>query len=253
MVLLAPILPEPYASQWKQSLFHLSRTLIDQFYSAQENLFFTHATTERDKDIRVTSVDFGHTIKSFWMIRWTGLLYGDEELVRFAEENGARVLERAWLADSGSWASRVTPSGLDLSKEWWIYAELDQFAATMALKDQELSRYLERSYDYWFRFLVDPGVGEVWNTVDGTTHRPTGSNAKQHPWKNAYHSLEHALVGYITSAQLHGQPVDLYFAFKQAPVEDEIRPYFYRGTVAKTETTYADGHDVTRVTFRDLQ
>jgi hypothetical protein len=40
---------------------------------------------------------------------------------------------------------------------------------------------------------------------------------KQWQWKNAYHSFEHALVGYIVAQQLQGEPVTLYYAFPADP------------------------------------
>jgi mannose/cellobiose epimerase-like protein (N-acyl-D-glucosamine 2-epimerase family) len=56
---------------------------------------------------------------------------------------------------------------------------------------------IPRAYDYWFTHLVDKEFGEVWNNVDGRTHAPVRQALKQWEWRNAYHSFEHALVGYI--------------------------------------------------------
>jgi hypothetical protein len=43
--------------------------------------------------------------------------------------------------------------------------------------------------------------------VDGKTNLPKPSFPKQHSWKNALHSFEHALVSYMFAEQLHGRPV----------------------------------------------
>ena len=252
MALLAPIVPEPEAQGFRRDLGRLSNMLMGEYYQWGDNLFFTSATTARDKDLTEVTVDFGHTIKSFWMIRWAGLISGQPGLVEFAEEWGPRVLERAFLED-GTWANAVTPRGLDRNKDWWIYAELDQFAATMALKDPSLARYLVRTYDYWLRVFVDPKYGEVWNTVDGATHQPVAGLPKQWPWKNGYHSMEHALVAYITTAQLHGQSVALYYSFVRRPDEALIRPYFFTGDVRSVEADTIDGTPVNKVWFTGIR
>jgi hypothetical protein len=123
---------------------------------------------------------------------------------------------------------------LDLDKSWWIYAELDQFAATLSIQDPALTeQYLEKTYNYWQRYFVDPVYGEVWTTVSGTTNLPIGDLPKQWPWKNGYHSLEHTLVAYITTAAREGQPVTLYFA---APASGgDFRPYFFEAGEAVRE------------------
>lgn len=228
MVLLAPILPEPHRQEWLDDLTRLSIGLVQHYYNWDENLFYLSADKPSDLDPKVSATDFGHTIKSFWMIRWMGILNNKPEFVSFAEEGGRRVLERAYR--DGSWVSGVRAGGaLDLDKSWWIYAELDQFAATLSIQDPALAaKYLDRSYAYWQRYFVDPVYGEVWTTVSGTTNLPIGDLPKQWPWKNGYHSLEHALVAYITTAARAGEPVTLYFATTEAGVD--FRPYFFEAT-----------------------
>jgi mannose/cellobiose epimerase-like protein (N-acyl-D-glucosamine 2-epimerase family) len=233
MVLLAPILPEPHRQEWLDDLTRLSIGLVQHYYNWDENLFYLNADKPSDLDPKVSATDFGHTIKSFWMIRWMGILNGKPEFVSFAEEGGRRVLERAYR--DGSWASGVRAGGtVDLDKSWWIYAELDQFAATLSIQDPALAtKYLDRTYAYWLRYFVDPVHGEVWTTVSGTTNRPIGDLPKQWPWKNGYHSLEHALVAYITAAARAGEPVTLYFATREAGVD--FRPYFFEASAVSTE------------------
>ena len=93
--------------------------------------------------------------------------------------------------------------------------------------------------------MVDQKHGEVWTTVSGSTNLPVGDLPKQWPWKNGYHSLEHALVAYVTSAARTGDPVTLYFAHDAAAV----RPYFFDGAVVRSEDS---GGGVRAVTFAGI-
>jgi mannose/cellobiose epimerase-like protein (N-acyl-D-glucosamine 2-epimerase family) len=256
LVLLASILPEPHRTEARTMLVRLSRLMIDQFYAPADNVFVSQVATPEDLSLdRTGTTDFGHTIKAMWMIRFSGLLAGEPDLVRFAEENGRRVLERAYLEDTGSWAKAPLKGGqLDIDKSWWIYCELDQFAGTLGMSDLSAARYLPRTYDYWFRYFVDHRHREVWTGIDGATNQPQQDMPKAWPWKNAYHSLEHALVGYITGQQIHGEPATLYFAFEDPSHDMVISPYFFTGTVAGMEHRPDDrGGAVQAVTFRDVR
>jgi mannose/cellobiose epimerase-like protein (N-acyl-D-glucosamine 2-epimerase family) len=256
MVMLTPLLPEPERADWINALKSLSSIMIYKFYSPKDNLMFLSANSPADLDINQTGTDFGHTIKAMWMIRFTGLLAGDESLVRFAEENGPKVLERAYLADSGSWATTVLKGGMpDTIKSWWIYCELDQFAGTMALQDPKHAKYLPKTQAWWLENFVDHKYGEVWSNVDGRTGKPPANDTpKQWPWKNGYHSLEHALVNYIVAQQLYSEPVKLYFGFQEKPNDAAIRPYFFTGRIEDIQSWPDDrGGLVWGVTFRDVR
>ncbi len=252
LVLTAPLLPEPYQSEWKQSLTTLSRSMLGTFYSPLDNLFFTGATAPSETDLALTGVDFGHTSKALWMIRWTGLMTGDQGLVQFVETAGKRLFDRAFLTDDGSWAQGVLAGGsLDRNKNWWIYAELDQYAGTLALVDAAAGRYLPSTTDYYFKYFIDTRYGEVWNGVNYGTNTPQRDYPKSWQWKSTYHSFEHALVGYITSQYLHQQPVRLYYAFQKTPDPTLVRPYFFPGEIQSVDfTTGSDGAQYQAVTFR---
>lgn len=255
MLLLTPILPEPYQTEWKQDMVKLSKIMIDQFYSPEENLFFLSANSPSDQDIQQTEVDFGHTIKAMWMMRMIGLLTSESSLVSFVNDKSPKVLERAYLPESGSWGFGIKRGGsIDIDKDWWIYAELDQFTASLALENPSLISYLPQTYSYWFNYFVDREYGEVWSGVNGLTNQPLNKMPKQWPWKNGYHSSEHTLVGYITASQLHGEPVSLYYAFKQMPSVDTIHPYFYQGTIDKIETiSNQETATIYRINFSDIR
>ena len=251
LVLLTPILPEPYQSKWKQTLILDSHSILSTFYSPADNLFFLQADTPQDKDLASTGVDVGHSSKALWMIRWTGLITGDRGLVAFAEANGRKLLDRAYLPEDGSWAQGVLQGGaLDKNKGWWIYAELDQLSGTLALSDLSAGSYLPQTTAYWFQYFVDHRYGEVWNGVNYGANTPQRDFPKAWQWKSAYHSFEHALVGYITSQQLHSQPFTLHYAFRKDVDQGTIHPYYFSGTVdSVTVTQDIAGHKYQAVTF----
>jgi hypothetical protein len=152
------------------------------------------------------------------------------EFVTFASERAARILEQAYIKDTGSWARRIDGEGqLDIDKEWWILAELDQTAATLALIDPAYAYYLPQTYDYWLTKMVDHKHKGVWHLVKGSNNTPQIDFPKQHSWKNAFHTFEHALVSYLTAQQLHDELVTLHFAFKENPPSERIHPYLFLG------------------------
>jgi mannose/cellobiose epimerase-like protein (N-acyl-D-glucosamine 2-epimerase family) len=255
MVMLAPLLPEAERERWLDDLRRLTEIMVKHFYVEKDNLYFLRADTAADTDIARTGTDFGHSIKALWMTRMTGLLRGDEAMVRWAEEKGLAQLERAWQPACGCWAGGVKAGGaLELDKQWWVFAELDQFAASVAMTRPEYARFLPQTYDYWFTRFVDKPNGEVWAVIDGTTHQPKPGTPKQYTWKNGYHSLEHALVGYITSRQLHGEPATLYYNLSFDPEPGTLRPYFFEGRIESVERS-GDwrGGEIQKVAFRDVR
>ena len=146
----------------------------------------------------------------------------------------AQILEWAYIERTGSWARAFATDGtLDEDKEWWIYCELDQVAGALALADPAYARYIVRTADYWFKYMVDHEHHEIWHMVSGETNQPVPGYPKQHSWKTALHSFEHVLVSYIFAQQLHQEPVELHFAWSQTPRTDDIHPYFYQGKVSK--------------------
>jgi len=239
MLLLTPILPEPHRTQWKQDLVMLARVMIEKYFAPEHHLFWGSLHEAKDKVLGSRHTDFGHTVKALGMIERIGRLTGEPALIELAQKEAGRVLQKAYLADSGSWASRLRGDGsLDIHKEWWIYAELDQTAATLALHDPAQGRFLPKTFDYWLRFMVDHKQHEIFGWVNGRTHQGS-EGPKIHHWKSGYHSAEHALVGYATSQALLGKPVTLYYAFQNPGAE--ARPYFFSGKAIKRESTPLQG------------
>lgn len=246
-LLLASVAPEPHRSRLREDLARIARILIDRFWSEELGLFHgtLHDPLERGPGSRHT--DFGHTVKALWMIERTGALLGDAALSSWARERMPAVLSRAFLPRDGCWASGLRRDGsLETGVTWWIAAELDQAAATLALSDRRFTGYLEKTYACWLERLVDREHGEVWSWVDLDDASRRG--AKQHLWKNGYHSAEHALVSYLTSQELHGRPATLHFAFAAPPPTAELSPYFFGGeAISAEESPLESRQDLTRV------
>ncbi len=231
LLLLTPILPEPDRKAWTADLKRLAQVLVRDYHDADRHLFWGTIHDSAQKKLGARHVDFGHTAKAYWMLERIGRLTQDEALVDLATTGAKAVLQQAYLPDSGTWGSKLQPDGsVNTSKEWWIYAELDQLAATLALRDPAQALPLPRTAEFWFRRMVDPVHHEVWGGAGGPDFEPW-EGPKIHQWKSGYHSAEHALVGYLTAQALHGQPAMLYFA---PPTRKAIlRPYLFAGKVAK--------------------
>lgn len=254
MLLLTPTLPEPEKTKWTQDMVWLSNSMLDTFYSADKNLFSLSVPSPNSQDNLETATDFGHTIKTMWLVRMIGILSNEPSLVDFVAENAPKILEQAFMPEFGAWADGIYPDGaLNQNASWWTYAELNQFTASFALVDPSMTAYLSQTYGHWFDHFVDPQFGEIWNTIDVSTHEPVQTLPKQWPWKNGYHSLEHALVGYITSSQLHQDPVVLHYAFEQLPELDTIHPYYYQGKIDQITLVPSENRlTIYRVTFSEV-
>jgi mannose/cellobiose epimerase-like protein (N-acyl-D-glucosamine 2-epimerase family) len=254
LLLLTPILPPRERKAWTADLQRLARTLVKDYHEPERHLFWGIIHEAKQKRLGARHVDFGHTAKAYWMLERIGRLTQDQALVDLATTGAAAVLKQAYLPDSGTWGSRLRPDGsVDTGKEWWIYAELDQLAGTLSLRDPAQAAPLGRTADFWFRRMVDPVGHEVWGGAGGPDFEPY-RGPKIHQWKSGYHSAEHALVGYLTAQALHGQPATLYFAPPSAKAL--LRPYFFEGKAKVQSITPLPGfpgHLKVEVSFTDLK
>ena len=253
MLLLAPIIPEPHRAQWKKDLTTLANVMIDKYFAPEHHLFWGSVHNGRDKALESRHTDFGHSAKALWMIERIGQLTADKDLVEFATAEAGALLKNAFIGGSGSWGSRPLRGGsIDTGKEWWIYAELDQIAATLALADPAYARYLASTYGYWLKYMVDRAQYEVWGWVGGDNQPSRGP--KIHQWKNGYHSAEHALVAYVTTQAIQKKPVTLYYAFKAPTIA--VRPYFYSGKVLDSRAEPLPGFpglQRTKIVFSEIR
>jgi mannose/cellobiose epimerase-like protein (N-acyl-D-glucosamine 2-epimerase family) len=263
MLLLAPLIEdEQIARDWQRDLVLLAHVVKDQFFAPEHGMFWGTLHDPAARKLGSRHTDFGHSMKSLWMLYLTGQLTGQRDLAEFARPLIAPLLERA-AQPSGCWASGYTPDGeLDRGSQWWIFAELDQAAATLANRESSAapySRYLARSYDCWFTRLVDHRNHDVWPGVPPDWTEATFKDAqplKIFHWKNGYHVMEHALVALITTAGLTGQNLPLYYAFVKPPPRPRIQPYYFSGTIADERDHPLPQHPGLhgrRIEFRELR
>ncbi len=232
LLLLAPILPPKERRPWVEDLQRLAHVIERDYYDPGRRLFWGTLHDPAQKKLGSRHTDFGHTAKACWMLERTGRLTHDARLVAFATNAAQAVLKQAYLPDSGTWGSRLRPDGsVDQGKEWWIYAELDQLAGTLALRDPAQAAPLPRTAEFWFRRMVDHEHHEVWGGAGGPPDFEPWEGLKIHQWKSGYHSAEHALVGYLVAQALHCQPAVLYFAPKDPKAV--VRPYVFEGRVLR--------------------
>ena len=261
MLLLAPLLEdEPVARAWRRDMVILARVVKDRFFAPEHGLFWGTLQDPASRTLGSRHTDFGHSMKSLWMIYLTGQWTGERDLVEFARPHIGPLLERA-AQPSGCWASGIKADGtIDGGSQWWIFAELDQAAATLAAREaSSYARYLANSYQCWFTRFVDHRNHDVWPFVPPDWTETTfeeGGPLKVFHWKSGYHTMEHALVALITTAGLTGQNLPLYYAFVNTPPRQRIQPYYFSGAIADERDHPLPQHPGLhgrRVEFRELR
>ena len=260
MLMITPSLPEPYKSIWKKDMKKIADILITQFYSEKYKFFWGTEDTSGSMTLGTDHTDFGHSVKTLWVILKIGELLGDPFYIEFARPKIDRILNEAYIENTGSWARRFDENKkLDEDKEWWILAELDQAAEILSIHDPLYYQYLNNTHRYWLETMVDHDNGEIWHMVSAKTNEPMINYPKVHNWKTSLHSFEHALFGYMTASRIKGKPFEVYYAI---PDWEEVShrivaPYMFFGNVIAKEKEGApdfmpDGNVICKVTFDGL-
>ena len=259
MLFITPSLPEPYKSEWKNNLKEIADILIYRFYSERYEFFWGQGNATSVQQLGTDHTDFGHSVKTMWLIMRIGVLLNDMTYVIFAREKIDRILKEAYISEDKCWGRRFDEDGrMDKDKEWWILAELDQATAILALNDPSYLQYLNHTYEYWFNYMVDHENGEIWHMVDGKTNQPVINYPKAHSWKTSLHSFEHALFGYMTSSQIKDMNFSLYYAFSKSDDIESAKPYIFEANKLTSEVYHElsfmeDGNRVTKITYNTLR
>lgn len=260
MLMLTPVLPEPYQGIWKKDMKKIADILITQFYSEHYKFFWGMESNSHSMELGTDHTDFGHSVKTFWVILKIGELLGDPFYIDFARPKIDKIIREAYIEETGSWARRFDADGnLDKDKEWWILAELDQACEILSVHDPYYYKYLNNTHRYWMDKMVDKEYGEIWHMVDGKTDKPVIQYPKAHNWKTSLHSFEHALFGYMTASRIKDTEFDLYYALPEweRPSHYNLAPYMFFGNIVniRPETTPSflpDHNRIYRVTYNGL-
>lgn len=234
MIWLTPSLPEPHQSEWKESLKKIVRMLITRFYSERYGFFWGTGTTTDARNLGTDHTDFGHSVKTMWLIYRIGIMTEEMSFVDFARSKIDVILKNAYVEKTGSWARRFNADGsLDCDKEWWGLAELDQACALLALNDPSYLEYLNNTHKYWFDYMVDKKNGEIWHMVFAKDNKPDIRYPKIHCWKTSLHSFEHALFGYVIASQIKNKEFVLHYAFKSSKeiTYNRVSPYLFEANI----------------------
>lgn len=234
LLLSQPVFSDPARrDQALSQLRRLGQTMIDLFWA--DGIFWGVSTKKGMYGTR--HVDFGHTLKSYWMLLQIDKRLPDHPFHDFVINNVYRWVDRAYDSTNGRWGKRpVTATLNEWGSDWWIYAEADQLAATLDLID---GRYLDertQTQAHWLSDYVDtrraareiiPGIRQDGSPVYGW---PDDDTAKCNEWKNGFHSVEHALVLHLIGRWREDRPVELHFAVPEAEVNNFVaKPYVFDG------------------------
>lgn len=264
MMLAQPVLSDPAdRDQWLADM----RTLMDLMTTRFASNGFVWGVSQAALgagQYRSKHADFGHSMKTVWMALQLDKRLADHPYHDWVMALGPALVARAFDADNGRWAKRPTSATtVEYGSDWWIYAEADQLAATLNLRDGAFDDELAQTAGHWIDDYVDREYArELIPSVDRQGHPvydwPVTDTAKCNEWKNAFHSSEHALVLSILGRQREGAELPLHFAVPDEAAESFIaRPYIFLGREIRREpgdplTVGGRALRQVVVTFRDI-
>ncbi len=236
MTLVQPVLTEEQRrTQFLKDLGVFSDAMIKHFY---KDKIFWGSVGDINRFTRNHN-DFGHTLKSYWMILRTVSRAGNETLNNQIKDNVHDIINLAYIDNEKRWANTFTSLTQPASQwgnSWWIWSEEDQITATLNMADGRYTEILSNTAKHWFNF-VDKTNKEVYSDI-GTNGTPSNTSGwKTSEWKNGFHSVEHALIMYIHGCHFEKKTLSLYFAVPQTDVNTFIaKPYIFEGTeISRTD------------------
>jgi hypothetical protein len=257
LLLVQPVLTDPARqTQVLGDLRTLALRIHDSFW--KDGIFW--GSTGAIDHYGTNHTDFGHILKSYWALSQIDKRLDDHPLRMFLDTNAPATLTLAFDASLGRWAKQPSSATTVVyGSDWWAYAEADQLAATLSLRDPTWIETVATTSGHFRAEYVDrtrparevvPSIsrGGVW-----VFNWPNNDTAKANEWKNGFHASEHALVMYIFGHWLEGTPAPLYFALpadKVAALAAASRPYTFLGRVAQVEDLKALDADPTRRVVR---
>jgi len=265
LLLTQPVLTD--AARRDQALGDL-RTLANRMRTSfWKDGFFWGATGVTGQYNGQNHNDFGHMLKAYWAVLQIDKRLADHPHRSFLQQYAGAALTLAYDAPNGRWAKYPTSATtVAYGSDWWSYAESDQLAATLALRDPAWIPTLGETARHFREDYVDRGrparelVPSVGRTGAWVYPWSDSDTAKCNEWKSGFHGAEHALVMYLFSHWLEGTPAPLHFAFPAGQVvalAANARPYTFQGRVASVEDLGPLASDPTRhkvrVSFDELR
>jgi mannose/cellobiose epimerase-like protein (N-acyl-D-glucosamine 2-epimerase family) len=256
MTLMAATAPEAATrAAFLQDGLETAAFILDNFsFDDPASGLIKQATTASESD----GANYGYAIKALWFVDQIAVLAGDDALSQTARDRATVVLGQAMQAD-GAWAGGLRPDGTpETDVDWWGYAEIDQFAASLALAsgDPALIAQVEAAQLYWLNTYVDPDDHGIYASIDILTWLPnlTGTepsvqDRKQTEWHAGFHSFEHALISYMTQAGIAGEDVTLYFGENADP---SLLPYGFSYAALSVSPVNRDGAAMLQATYSGL-
>jgi len=236
MLLVYPHLPDNMKPKWEEDIRLMVDILLTKFHIEGDQRFAGQIIKEKFNKPGDRHNDFGHSVKTYWMIYTAGKLLNDESYLSIGRTGIDTIVKQAIRFRTGprgmsTWANQSFTNG----SSWWEFAELSQATATLALEDKNYVRFLPDVYDTWLNNYVDQ--------IHGGVFMSTGGSPKQHLWKNGYHEAEMALIAFIASQFVNDQTVDLYFTRNKG----HLQPYLFEREVTSIQETT---DHVFKVTFQ---
>lgn len=200
-----------------------------------------------------SNTDFGHMLKTFWMLHLVDKRLADRPFKDFVAKYAPVLLLQAYDRPNGRWASRLSSwTSMQHGSAWWATAEMDQLAATLAIEDPSWIPIVETTAAHFPEDYVDRQTKSVEDStklagevISGVSRMGVGNfstnlsdTSKCNQWKNGFHAAEHALVMNLFAHWREGTPAPLYFAFPKADAQRlaNLRgPYSFQGRVAAVE------------------
>lgn len=261
MLMLTPTLPEPYKTEWKKDLKRIANVLIELFYSEKYEFFWGIGASSNEFTLGTDHTDFGHSIKTFWVILKIGEILQEPFYIDFARQRMDKILDSAYIKKTGSWARKFDEKGkIDEDKEWWILAELNQACEILSLNDPSYLSYLNNTQKYWLEHMVDHKYGEIWHMVSAKDDKPVINYPKVHNWKTSLHSFEHVLFSFMTASRIKNKPFKVYYALPEWERLSHriIAPYMFRANVINCSTSdrelkfMPDENKICEITYNSL-
>ncbi len=219
-------IPENMRSYWTDTIRQTIDCINSRFYNSEQNTFIGCINPSAGTDDKN---DYGHRIKCFWLEYMAAHALNDRKLADFARVGMQETLCQALKPDGRGWYQSEKDGNRDA--HWWVYAELDQSALTLALTGH---------------FFVPETIRVLMNEHTDHEYGEWKFGLKTHMWRNGFHSTEHALIGTILSDTLREKSKSdtvLYFA-PENPSDMIYTPYIYGGdvTAVKMKDETAEVH-----------